>query len=224
MDISAVLDWISRNRETLVWLGGGISTVAVGAWAVIRYVLRWPPTQDDLQVISPGLAVGYYYNFLDVVSAVLEDGTFNIENEAGSTSSAGDKLPSSRTVDPANVRIEVIVPARLDGAAFQRCSDEFDQSIKGTVYLRRQKRKYGINYQVTSGDKTERITIIDFARPVMALKRYYEQIVKLGTDNNDDSWQKVQRAEIEAFRKTLLMLQSSGYGALVNKLDIIERG
>ncbi|MGE4046498.1 MAG: hypothetical protein AB7F35_16690 [Acetobacteraceae bacterium] len=34
------VDWISQHQATLTWLGGGVATVAGGAWIVVRYLLE----------------------------------------------------------------------------------------------------------------------------------------------------------------------------------------
>ncbi len=67
------------------------------------------------------------------------------------------------------------------------------------------------------------LMIVDLARPLMSVKRYYEDIVKLDTYPETDEWRKIQVAERTAFKETLRRLQMRGYGGLVNKLDFRER-
>jgi hypothetical protein len=83
---------------------------------------------------------------------------------------------------------------------------------------------YGINYNlVQRGDKPG-IIIVDLARPLMSVKRFYEEILHYPThDDADVKWIKAQKSEIIAFKETLLQLQNRGYGALVNRLDFAER-
>jgi Prokaryotic STING domain len=185
------------------------------------------PKKDDFVVRSPGLAVGYYYNFLDLISQQLRVGVFDLQDETDPRASAAAGSASaparSRSFDPNNITIQVILPMRLDGSAFQRCEEEFGRTEKGRIYLTMQRRVYGINYRPVMDD---RLVIVDLARPVMALKRYYEEIAKIETDPDagGEQWQKIQRAEIEAFRKTLEALQKRGYAELTNKLDFVIRG
>jgi hypothetical protein len=41
-----------KNREILSWVGGGIVTMAVGAWAVVTYV--WPADESPSIVCAQG--------------------------------------------------------------------------------------------------------------------------------------------------------------------------
>jgi hypothetical protein len=141
------------------------------------------------------------------------------------------KTEDNKTVSSDSVRIQVILPESLGVNAWARCEDEFKKTSRGSVYLEGQKRYYGINYLLTKADKAESITIVDLARPVISMKDYYEQIAKIETNPDMtrepeqwQRWQKIQRAEIEAFRETLQRLQGRGHGGLANKLDFVVRG
>ncbi|KAF0094682.1 MAG: hypothetical protein E1N59_1686 [Puniceicoccaceae bacterium 5H] len=172
--------------------------------------------EDNPQVVSIGLAVGYYYNFLDPVSMVLRMGIFSLY------ASPEDKDPRTFTAD--DVRLQIILPGQLNVYAFQRCEADFKKYDKGFVFLPQNHRYYGINYFTTEcGGRTE-LTILDLARPIMSAKRYYEDIVKLDTHvGTDPKWMNIQTAEITAFKESLRRLQKRGYGdAFVNKLDFRE--
>lgn len=172
--------------------------------------------KQETDVISIGLAVGYYYNFLDPVSAVIERDEFSLY----STPTGGD----ARQFQSENVRVQLIVPGRLDVNSFQRCEDEFKGLHKGFIFLSQNKRYYGINYVLTELPSKTELTIVDLARPIMSAKRYYEDIAKLDTyKDTDEKWMKIQVAEITAFKESLRRLQKRGYGGLVNKLDFRER-
>lgn len=173
-------------------------------------------TQDDSGTVSVGLAVGYYYNFLDPVSGVIE------RDELELYSSPNDKSPNRYSSD--QTRVQIIIPNRLDVAIFQRCELEFKNTDKGFIYLRQNKRYYGINYSLSVTSSNSTLTIVDLARPIMSTKRYYEDILKQDThDDTDEKWIKSQIAEITAFKEAIRRLQKRGYGALVNKLDFRER-
>ena len=167
--------------------------------------------------ISVGLAVGYYYNFLDPVSGVIE------RDELELYTSPED--PEPRRFESGQVGVQIILPSRLNVEAFQRCEQEFASSHRGFIYLRQNKRYYGINYLVSERPSGSFLTIIDLARPLMSTKRYYEDILKRDThDELDKKWMKWQSAEITAFKESIRRLQKRGYGGLVNKLDFAERG
>jgi hypothetical protein len=172
--------------------------------------------KPESTVVSIGLAVGYYYNFLDPVSDVIERDELSLY----STPAGGE----SRQFKSEDVRVLIILPGRLEVTAFQRCEEEFKALHKGFIYLSQNKRYYGINYALTELPGRTELAIVDLARPIMSAKRYYEDIVKLDThEEADEKWLKIQVAEITAFKETLRRLQKRGYGALVNKLDFRER-
>jgi hypothetical protein len=178
---------------------------------------------SDITLLSPGLAVGYYYNFLDVMNSQLRFGVFRIKRDTGP---APDDKPDA-AFDTDRTTLQIILPSRLDGEAFRRCEAELKEADKGFLYLDAQGRYYGINYRTMNTGGAERVTIVDFARPTMALKRHYEEILKpVDTDPGakSDRWRKIQRAELLAFEKTLRRLQTRGYGELANRLDITYRG
>jgi hypothetical protein len=188
--------------------------VSLGMKVVAQFFDRVGKRESD--VIAIGLAVGYFYNFLDPVSTLIESDQFVIY------SSKDDKTGRKFAAD--DIRVQIIIPNRLDVATFKRCEDEFKTPYNGLIYLARNKRYYGINYVLNELPSKVELTIIDLARPIMSAKYYYENIVKLDTsDDTDEKWLKTQVAEITAFKETLRGLQKRGYGVLVNKLDFRER-
>ncbi|MGB8843697.1 MAG: hypothetical protein WCC64_21815 [Aliidongia sp.] len=44
----------TANRSTLKWLGGGITAVLGGVWAVIKFLKRKPPIAADHGSIAAG--------------------------------------------------------------------------------------------------------------------------------------------------------------------------
>ncbi len=188
---------------------------AIGVKAVEKLFERFNQKEDP-GLISIGLAVGYYYNFLDPVSGVIE------RDELEIYSSPTDASP--KKFQSENVRVQIIIPSRLDVQAFQRCEEEFKATQKGFIFLNQNKRYYGVNYALTELPTKSELTIIDLARPIMSAKRYYEDILKQDThDDTDEKWLKSQLSEITAFKEAIRRLQKRGYGALVNKLDFRER-
>jgi hypothetical protein len=168
--------------------------------------------KDDKDLISVGLAVGYFYNFLNVISGVIQN------NQVTLYEKAGDK--DGRRFERDTVAVQVILPARLDTGVYE---EEFRKTNKSFILLEGQGRMYGINYNpIQRGDKAG-IVIVDLARPLMSVKRFYEEILHYPThDDVDVKWIKAQKSEIVAFKETLLQLQKRGYGALVNRLAFIE--
>lgn len=67
------------------------------------------------------------------------------------------------------------------------------------------------------------LRIVDYARPVIAAKPFYEQVLMVATEAAD-TWEKTQVAEIAAFKKTLDILLNRSYGTLPNKLNYMDIG
>jgi hypothetical protein len=178
--------------------------------------------KQDTDLISIGLAVGYYYNFLEPVSSAMNCAELELFSEVKGSVPQQFKSEGKFKLD--DVRVQIIVPSKLTASAFQRCQEEFNSMCKGFLFLPQNKRYYGINYSMTKLDSRSELQIVDLARPIMAAKRYYEDIVKLDTsDDLNTEWLKTQVAEIKAFKESLCRLQKRGYGALVNKLDFRDR-
>jgi Prokaryotic STING domain len=175
--------------------------------------------KDDKDLISVGLAVGYFYNFLDVISGAI-DNTRIITLYEAKDGKPGDKC---QQYDSETVEVQLILPRRLDVGVYQRCEEDFKRTTKGIILLEKQKRWYGINYNTVKQGEKDGIVIKDLARPLMAVKHFYEKILGYRTnDQIDTKWLKAQLSEINAFKETLRRLQELGYGALVNRLHFLE--
>ena len=90
--------------------------------------------------------------------------------------------------------------------------------------MNRNSRWYGINYGITETANGHELEIVDLSRPILAVKQYYEQILKRNTSINDQKWLSSQLTEISAFKESLKRLQEIGYGVLVNKLNFRDIG
>jgi hypothetical protein len=202
------------------WLGVAADAVEVGIKLADKAVngLFTPSKKDPPALVGPGLAVGYFYNFLDTIAQQMNSGSISFRPEDG----GGDE--TKFTLGDAN--IQIIMPSRLDGGAFATCEAEFKQNQKGSVFLNAQNRYYGINYRLYVIDGVKKLTIIDLARPAMALKRFYEDVLHMNTYSGtaDPQWAALQKAELSAFEQTLKRLQERGYAILTNKMDIAYRG
>ncbi len=188
--------------------------INLGISAVKKFFESVTKKKED--VVSIGLSVGYFYNFLDPVSDKIHSGDFKIYK------SPDDKDPMS--FDSSKIKMVVIVPRKLDVYSFKACEDEFKKYVKGSIYLNRNSRWYGINYGITETAAGKELVIVDLARPLLAVKQYYEQILKRNTAIGDDKWSSSQLTEITAFKESLRKLQELGYGVLVNSLDFREIG
>jgi hypothetical protein len=198
------------------------SAIEIGIKVVKRFFQ--PSEKKEQDLVSIGLAVGYFYNFLDPVNSVIQDDDFTLFQPAENDAPLSLESPKTK-FDSENVNMQVIIPKRLDVEAFKACEDEFRPYSKGFIYLKRNKRFYGVNYFLAQIGKNQRLTIVDLARPAMAIKRYYEEILGMKTYvEGDEKWFKIQLTELAAFRESLKNLQKLGYGVLVNKLSFSEVG
>ncbi len=188
--------------------------VNLGVAAAKKFFESVTKKKDDF--ISISLSVGYFYNFLDPVSDKINSGDFKIFKNPD------DKEPLSFNTE--DIKMTVIVPKKLDVYAFKACEDEFRRYLKGNIFLNRNSRWYGINYGLTETSAGRELVIVDLARPILAVKQYYEQILKRDTGINDEKWLSSQLTEIAAFKESLRKLQELGYGVLVNKLDFRDIG
>ena len=172
--------------------------------------------KDDKDLISVGLAVGYFYNFLEVISGVIDRDEVDLYDEAK------DK---KQHYNAETVEVQVFLPARLDVSAFRSCEQEFKATKRGYISLKREGQIFGINYTtIQRGEKTGMV-IIDLARSLMAVKRFYEEILHYNTNGDTDPrWVNARGHEITAFEETLRRLQERGHGALVNRLQFRKLG
>ena len=226
------LEWLTANKDILSWLGGGIAAAAGGVWAVIRYIIpsrppapgerdntfgmvdarigefiRRPNPSDLVPKASPGLAVGYFYNFLYLIDNKMVTGSFTYT----------DAESNLKSVPYGNIRIHIIVPRRLEGGAFSLCETECRNALRGTFEYG-DRRTYGFNYIDALGT----LQIVDFARPLIAVKWFYEQVVQIKP--NDQLWTKIEEIEIEAFKVTIQKLVHLGEGRLNNVISFSDRG
>jgi hypothetical protein len=163
--------------------------------------------KDDKDLISVGLAVGYFYNFIAVCyDTIQHEGTITLRDK-----------PDDKEYDAEMVEMQIILPTQLNVNVFNRCEAALNETQKGSILLKKQKRPYGFNYTpVRRGDKAG-IAIADLARPLMAVKRFYEDILGYKThDTTDMKWAKAQLSEVNAFKETLKRLQMRGYGVWPN--------
>jgi hypothetical protein len=206
-----------------IWTGLAVDAGVKLAEKAIDKVFSAKKNDPEPPLMSLGMAVGYYYNFLDTLARQLSTGSITLSDRPPQDGGAGQAME----FDLDSTNIQIILPQRLEGGDIQMCEAEFAQTLKGSFFHKENKRYYGVNYRIIDTGVSRRLTIVDLARPALALKRYYEEIVRLDTygDGPDaERWARMQKAELVAFAETLKRLQARGYAALANKLDIVYRG
>lgn len=191
------------------------TAITLGIEAVKKF---FEGKKDDKDLISVGLAVGYFYNFIAVFyEAIQHEGIITLRDRSDDKDGRKPEEKEGRKYDADTVEMQLILPTRLDVDTYKRCEEDFNATKKGSIFLEKQKRHYGINYTpVRRGDKSG-IIVADLARPLMSVKRFYEDILKYETHNPTDArWLKAQLSEVNAFKETLKRLQGRGYGTFPN--------
>lgn len=177
--------------------------IKIGLKAVERFFDSHKKQETDL--ISIGLAVGYYYNFLDPVSSAIDRDEMELFSAV--KGSEPPQFKSEGKFKSEDVRVQIIVPEQLAVSAFQKCEEEFKALCKGFLSLPQNKRYCCVKYSMTKLDSRTELQIVGLARPIMSAKRYYEDIVKLDThDDLNKQWLKIQAVEIRAFKESLVRL------------------
>ncbi len=103
----------------MVWTDVAIDAGIKLAERVLSPVFSPKKTDDDPLLMAPGLATGYYYNFLDVVGQQLISGVVTL-NDNPRPQEGGGGVETTFSLDTTS--IQIIMPERLDGPAFQRCN------------------------------------------------------------------------------------------------------
>ena len=183
---------------------------------------RLHPELINDNLVAIGLATGYYFNFLDMTAKTMQY-TGGLDIYSATPDRKPDvSVPAKRYLKD-NIKVEVIIPKRLDVNNFESCEKEFSQYKSGFFYSEANQRFYGINYALMETNSDTILRIVDYARPVIACKPFYEQILLVATEA-EDKWEKTQVAEIAAFKKTLEVLLNRSYGALPNRLNFLDIG
>jgi len=156
--------------------------------------------------IAAGLAVGYFYNFISSVANEISQNGLVLQKDNA----------EKQEFDPNNVKIRFIIPSLLSVESFKNCKNEMDAVLKGSIIFKCTKeRPVGIGY-VISEDGTE-LTIVDYVKPVIAIKFYYEEILNFNTSQKNQEWIDTQKLEIAAFKKSIEEMLSKGNGLFINK-------
>lgn len=187
---------------------------------------RWfdSKKRNDQDLVSIGLAVGYFYNFLDPLNNVLVVNALDLYTTPELESKEEGVLAPKKTFELEDVHVEIIIPKRLDPEARLACDSVFRQYDKGFFDMKQNKRFYGINYFTSTVGGKEKLTIVDLARPAFAAQRFYEDVLGQRTFKNDEKWYTTQLSELAAFKQTVINLSRLGNGVLVNRLSFKEVG
>ena len=162
------------------------------------------------EVISPVLAVGYFYNFITPISNEISNGkTFILKKENA----------ENETIESDKTKIKLVIPSSLSIKSFKMCEDEVKSKTRGVITSDARNRGFGINYSI-SADKE--LTILDYVRPITVIKFYYEEILKFDIKKDEEKWNKIQGGEILAFVESIKTMLEKGNGLLTNKIEFVN--
>src|SRR4030095_1563579 len=94
---------------------------AIGIKAVEKFFDGLNKQETD--VVGIGLAVGYFYNFLDPVSSAIDCEQFELYSEVKGSNPL--EFRSEGQFKSEQTLVQIIIPGRLSGEAFKRCESEF---------------------------------------------------------------------------------------------------
>ena len=95
----------------MVWTDLAIDAgIKLGERVLARVFSPPKKTDDDPLLMAPGLATGYYYNFLDVVGQQLNTGVVTLNDNPRPQEGGG--IETTFNLDTAS--IQIIMPERLD--------------------------------------------------------------------------------------------------------------
>jgi hypothetical protein len=180
-----------------------------------QVIKRFFPTSPKINLknagqVSAGLAIGYYFNFVKPIADELEKGSLALKIES-------KKNP--RSFESNDVKIKIILPQKLEGAVFNRCSKELQKSSIATLNLKNQLRPYPVRCDlVCKTKKKKELIIVDYAGPAAVIKFYYEEVLKVNT-SDQKNWDRAQKIEIETFQKTIQEMINKGFHSLANKVS-----
>ena len=174
--------------------------------------------------VSTGLAVGYYYNFLRPLGSVLERGEFTLY--AAVPGSSPLRFRSQGKFKLAGVRLQILLPSRLDEDSLKHSEDHFDTFRKGFFYSPENRRHHGVNYSVRKLAAGNELTLVDFARPLACVEWFYQHTEtknrkRLDTGEQLEKWQKIQAVELAAFEKSIETFLRETSSVLKGKIDFI---
>lgn len=191
-------DWLNFSAAMLA--------VIVSIWDKIPFLTENQKSNsklDEVTTITQGLAVGYFYNFLQVINAMLEHNIIKVRFED----------QTQKTFSRDQVDILLVIPKRLNAASINHAKD----SIRGErqADIIRPGRDFKINYALQNDGA--KLIIKDLVRPCFTIKEYMEQYLKLDPDTEE--WRSLETQPLNKFRQTIEGLCNKSQGVAINQVS-----
>ena len=165
--------------------------------------------EGSVEQVARGLAVGYYFNFIEPVCRLLQDVDITVQLEEN-----GERKQVKFVKD--DVRISIIYPAGLTGSQTDRCGDRIKGLGKGEIILGQQRRNFAITYAIVLRNDKQTLQIRDVAKPTTALKNYIETFEN--KNPGDAEWPELAERGLKSFFDTIKNLCQRAQGAGVYQL------
>lgn len=190
-------DWLNFSAAILA--------VIVSLWDKVPFLTEHQKSNsklDEVTTITQGLAVGYFYNFLQDINAILENDIKVLFEDQ-----------TQKTFSRDQVEIQLVIPKRLNAASIRHARD----SIKGErqADIMRPGRNFKINYALENDGA--KLIIKDLIRASFSIKEYMEQYLKLDPDTEE--WRSLETQPLNKFRQTIELLCNKSQGVAINQVS-----
>ena len=189
-------DWLNFSAAMLA--------VIVSLWDKVPFLTEHQKSNsklDEVTTITKGLAVGYFYNFLQDINAILENDIKVLFEDQ-----------TQETFSRDQVEIQLLIPKRLNAASIRRTIDAIKEEKQGDII--RRGRNFKINYALEN--EGTKLIIKDLIKPYFSIKEYMEQYLKLDPDTEE--WRSLETQPLKEFRQTIDLLCNKSQGVAINQV------
>ncbi len=205
--------------ELIAAIVGIVIPVATAAVALYKY-FKVKKEKKALErqvrnIASTGVALGYYYNFLNEILLKLRASRLKIRIYRDES----EQVERVREYDTQNVSIHVIIPDSLKVEDLGAALEKMHAHRKGDIVSPGAERNFGVNLRFDGPDK---IIVLDFPKPLNAIREHllHDPLFIGSLDErgrmvrsavlDSEAWKKAEREELENFKATLYGLMERG--------------
>jgi hypothetical protein len=177
-----------------------ILTTLITVWLPIRQKNKELKVQNQElktkveHMASTGVAIGYYFNFIEVVYKVIDESkTIQLE-----IYDENKNIAETREFESDKVRMEIIIPRSLDGSSFVAAATTLDSYKKGDILRVGNKRNFGINYSIQDNNV---LVAVDMPSPLSAVEKFLKTLPDFNDTIDPESGKYVIKSDSEAYRK-----------------------
>ncbi|MBE9058136.1 STING domain-containing protein [Sphaerospermopsis sp. LEGE 08334] len=190
-------DWLNFSAAMLA--------VIVSLWDKVPFLTEHQKSNsklDEVTTITQGLAVGYFYNFLQDINAILENDIKVLFEDQ-----------TQKTFSRDQVEIQLVIPKRLNAASIRHARDSI--KVERQADIMRPGRNFKINYALENDGA--KLIIKDLIKPSFTIKEYMEQYLKLDPDTEE--WRSLETQPLDKFCETINFLCNKSQGVAINQIS-----